>query len=77
MNKEAFLKEMEGLLQAEPDTLKGGESLDQFRNWDSLAILLFITLADESFGVTLSPKGITACKTIDDLFDLASNGNAH
>jgi hypothetical protein len=44
---------------------------------DSMAILLFITLADESFGVTLSPKGIMACKTIDDLFDLVSNGNAH
>jgi acyl carrier protein len=77
MNKAAFLNEMETILQAEPKTLTGGESLDQFWSWDSMAKLLFITLADESFGMTLQPKGITACKTIDDLFDLASNGNAH
>lgn len=75
MNKTAFLNEMERMLQAGPKALTGGESLDQFRNWDSMGILLFITLADESFGVTLSPKEITACKTIDNLFDLASSGN--
>ena len=47
--------------------LNGAEDLSSFRSWDSLAVIEIIAMADEKWGITLDPKKLLACKTVDDL----------
>ena len=72
MTKQKFLNEMNELLELDPGTLAGQEHLDDLDAWDSMAVVSFIAMADEQTGVTLSPGKITACSTIDDLYELVT-----
>lgn len=71
MDRPEFLKQLDELLELEPGTLQGGERLDELQEWNSLAIIGYMALASENFGVIVSPKQIAACVTIDDLVRLA------
>lgn len=61
---------MDGLLELPPGTLQGGESLDDLENWNSLAMVEYIALADSN-GAKTSPRQIRDCETIGDLARLA------
>ncbi len=73
MTKKDFLLTLDGLLENEPGTLTGGESLSDVEKWDSLAVMAFMAMVDEKFGVILSPKQIAKCRTVSDLAALAGD----
>jgi len=62
---------MDDLLEVPDGTLSGPEKLEDFANWNSLAMLGYIALADSHNGVELSPRQIRDCDSIDDLGRLA------
>jgi acyl carrier protein len=70
MTKEQFLVQLDELLELPAGTLKGPEALETMEGWDSLAVLSFIAMVDEQAGVTVAPKAIVACQTVNDLFAL-------
>jgi acyl carrier protein len=65
-----FYKKLDEILDIPAGTLKGGESLNEFDGWDSMAMLGFIALADEIYGIAIPAKRIPACRTVDDLAGL-------
>ena len=58
------------LLELEPGTAKGPETLDSFEGWNSLAVISLMALVDERFGLTLQPRRIAECQTVADLMGL-------
>lgn len=70
MNKAEFLLAIDELLELDPGTLKGNEKLDSFENWDSLAVISLIALADEKLNVVVGSEAIADAKTVDDLTGL-------
>lgn len=66
MTKTEFLKLLDELLEVPPGTLHGDERLDEL-NMGSLAVIGFIGLVDEHFGVAIPPRRITECRTVNDL----------
>ena len=60
----------EEIVEADPDTLTGEELVEDLENWDSLAVVNFIALVDENFGITLSPEKIMNSKTVNELVSL-------
>lgn len=70
MKKSEFVEMIEQIVEADEGTLSGSESLRELDGWDSLAVIQFIARVDENFGITLTPKRLVECKTIDDLAGL-------
>ena len=71
MKKAQFLGLMDELLDLDPGTLKGDEPLEGLESWNSLAVIGFMALVNENFGVITSPRDIAACVTVNDLLKLA------
>jgi acyl carrier protein len=71
MTREQFLQSMDKLVELPRGTLKGSESLNELENWNSLAIITFIALADSNNGHHVSPRQIMACATVSDLLNVA------
>ena len=67
MNRNNFLLELDELLELPKGTLKEDQILDKLPEWDSLAVISFIALADATYKVNLDPKQLASCKTIGDL----------
>jgi acyl carrier protein len=61
---------LEEIVEADPDTLTGEELIEDLEGWDSLAVVNFIALVDENFGITLSPEKIMNSKTVNELVSL-------
>jgi len=72
MDKENFLEALEELLELDADSIKGDEALTSLDTWDSLAILGFISFADEKCGKILSVTDINQAQTVNDLYALIS-----
>lgn len=70
MTKKEFLTLLTEILELPTDSLTGAEPLSEVEGWDSLAVLNFIAMVDEHCGITVSPKRIVDCKTVDDLYAL-------
>lgn len=70
MTKKELLQMLEEIVEADPDTLTGEELIKDLESWDSLAVVNFIALVDENFGITLSPEKIMNSKTVNDLVSL-------
>jgi acyl carrier protein len=62
---------IEELIEAPPGSLTEHSVMADLAGWDSMAILGFINLMDEEFGLSPDPKAVVACRTIGDLADLA------
>ncbi len=67
MARDEFLLLLDEILELEPGTLKGPETLADLEGWDSLAIVSLMGLAKSRLGKTLPPKGIAACSSVNDL----------
>jgi acyl carrier protein len=65
-----FYRRLDEILDIPAGTVKGGDPLNGFDGWDSMAILGFIALADENYGATIPAKRIPTCRTVDDLAGL-------
>ena len=61
---------MDNVLELPEGTLTGPEKLDDLENWNSLAMVEYIALADSN-GAKLSPRQIRDCENIDELARLA------
>jgi acyl carrier protein len=70
MTRQEFLAALDNLLELPAGTLTGSESLEDLENWNSLAMVEYIALADSN-SVKLSPRQIRDCETVDDLARLA------
>ena len=70
MQRTEFLLSLDELLELEPGTVKGSETLESLEGWNSLAIISLMALMDERFDVTLQPRRIAACTTVADLVAL-------
>ena len=70
-SKKLFLEKMADVLDVSPDELSGETKLDEL-DWDSLAAISAIALADECFGITIPVEGLIKCKTLDDVMQLAN-----
>lgn len=71
MTRAEFLTTIDELLELPPGTLRGEEKLEDLEQWNSLAVVGFIGIADEHCGQTLSPRLLAGCRTVNDLLGLA------
>jgi acyl carrier protein len=71
MSTVEFLAKVDEILELPGGTLKGSEKLEDQDNWDSVAMVSFIALADEHNGARLNVKQLAACETVGDLLKLA------
>lgn len=76
MSEKEFLLLLDEVLEAEPGTVKGTESLEELA-WDSLMVLGFIALMDERYETAIPPKELSKCKTVADLKALADKQGAN
>ncbi|MEA1653149.1 acyl carrier protein [Nitrospirillum sp. BR 11164] len=73
MNRNEFLAALDEMLELDPGTLTGGETLDGIDSWDSLAVISFIALVDEKFNIVVAGEDLAKAKTVDDLLALVSD----
>lgn len=67
MNKTEFYRNLDELLEVDPGTIKSGDLLADLESWDSVAVISFIAMADEKYGVNIPAKRIAECRSVDDL----------
>ena len=70
MTRSEFLRALEGQLELPAGSLNANQALTDIEGWDSLAAVMFIALADEKVGVTISGNQIANSKTMDELLSL-------
>ena len=73
MTRTIFLRMFEETIMAAPGSLTGTESLETLKDWDSLAVAVFIAQADDHFSISLSGDDIVRCRTVNDLSGLLGN----
>jgi acyl carrier protein len=61
---------MEELMELDAGSLKTSVELTSVEQWDSLAFVGFLAMADSKYGVKVAPSGLRACKTVADLMTL-------
>jgi hypothetical protein len=70
MTRSEFLRALESQLEVPEGSLNGNDAIRDISAWDSMAGVLFIALADEKLGLTVSGDQISKSKTINDLLSL-------
>ena len=65
-----FITEMESLMELDRGALQEITTLENLSAWDSLAIIGYIALVDESLQRSVAPKDIAKASTIRDLYAL-------
>jgi len=73
VDKKQFLEKLEAMLEIPKDTLNPRVELRTLGVWDSLAVLSFIALVDESLGIALNGSNVSKAKTVQDLIDLVKD----
>jgi acyl carrier protein len=73
MNRQEFFNELEEIIEADKGSLTGSEVLKELEGWDSVAVMGFIAMVDNSLGITLDGDKIINCKTVNDLFVLVND----
>ena len=68
----AFLLALADLLELDPELLTPTTSFSDI-DWDSLAIISTIALADEHFGVMIPGQELSECKGIPDVLALVKS----
>lgn len=74
MTDDEFLRMVEEVIEASPNTLTGREALADIPEWDSLAVLSFMAKVDEVLGQQLSAAAIVKAKTMAELRALLPSG---
>ena len=73
MNRQEFLRAIEELIDMDPGTLNGDEVLDSLGGWDSLAVISFIALVDESLGMILEGDKLADASTMAELMAMVEH----
>jgi len=71
MTRQEFLTSVDSILELPEGTLTGAERLEDLEQWNSMAMISFVALADENSGVKLSLRQLASCSTVADLLDVA------
>jgi acyl carrier protein len=70
MDISEFCVKLEQLLEAPPGTIRAETQLSAIDEWDSMAVIGFIAMADADYGVVVSPQRLSTCNTVADLATL-------
>jgi acyl carrier protein len=70
MGEKEILSELELIIEADPASLQSNAELAELDRWDSIAVVSFMAIADEKFGVILSAKELEKATTVADLINL-------
>jgi len=70
MPKCEFLRLFEEALELEPNSISGEETLSAVGWWDSMASLVFMSVADEKCSVTITGAELAKCANVPDLLAL-------
>jgi acyl carrier protein len=73
MSKQSTFEALEELLRLPAGSLKGKEQLKDLNQWDSLAMVEFVAMVDERFGIDILPEDVRECRTIDDLAETVAS----
>ena len=65
-------RNLEEMLELDAGTLKGDETLSSL-NWDSMAVISFIALADGNFGASVPVSKLKDAQTVGDLWRLVAD----
>ena len=68
---EDFLSELAEIVEV--DAVAPGDVLEEFEDWDSLAVLSVIAMIDGKYGVTVSGDQVRGAGTAGALFDLVQS----
>ena len=68
--EQLFMERFSKLIDGEEFTMDS--ELNLLENWDSLASVDFLGLADEVFGKELDPMDVRSAGTVGDLFELVT-----
>ena len=69
MTKDAFLRQLEAALERPASSIDGSEALQDI-DWDSLGVISFLALVDESLNIQVSAKAVNDCGTVRELLAL-------
>lgn len=70
MKKSDFLRAFEEALELDAGTINGTESFAEVEWWDSMASLVFISVADEKLNVMVTGAQLQQCRGVPDLLAL-------
>lgn len=70
MTQSEFLVLMDQMMELPEGTLKPTAVLADYEEWDSLATVGFIALADRHLNVTVDPGEVAKATTVNDLLKL-------
>ncbi len=76
MTREEFLLQMDEMLELSPGTLNGQEQLKDLAEWNSMAMIGYMALADTNDRTRIRPRDIAACTYVNDLLELAGFRNS-
>jgi len=69
MNTE-LLALMEEAMELDPGSINESDLLEELEFWDSIAIVVFMGMADANLGIQISADAIIECKTVGDACSL-------
>lgn len=72
MNRQQFLDAIAEILELDAGSLSGQEKLADLDEWDSLAFLSVIAMADEEFDVVIQGEQLEKIEKVDDLVSLVN-----
>jgi len=70
MDEKTFVTDIEELLEVDAGSLTASIELASLEQWDSLAFVSFLAMADSKYNTKVAPTGLRQCKTIGDLMKL-------
>ncbi|MDE7367687.1 MAG: acyl carrier protein [Lachnospiraceae bacterium] len=70
MTKQEKIESIAEILDLEVEDIKEDAVLEEYEEWDSVAILSFIALLDEKFGKAVKGAEIRKLTTVKDLMDM-------
>jgi len=72
MTKNEFIGDLTEMLETKIGVIQIDSLLNDLENWDSLAVLNFIVLADSKYSQSIAPAQLQQCSTVADLFKLVA-----
>lgn len=70
---DTFLTQFADAINLAGSALKPDDKLRDLPNWDSLAILMTISMLDIEYGRTVSGTQLQACATVEDVYLLTQD----
>lgn len=67
---EAFLRQIEEIVELPPGTATPADRFKEYETWDSLTFLVLLSQINEDYGVTISNSELRAVETLDELWGL-------